>query len=419
MRPDNTPKPLARLIGLVRTGYDTLTATFDRSIRSGGYATINNGSSMMGIVDEKDPKKVYYTMTEADALRTGVQTVSVSSWQGYNVDPYDTSSYQQHTRQINFDVERSNPILLREEFDAKTNILTLTYNREVTLNINSGVFSATLVTPSDEIKPDNNITYTNIPSDDPKVIKLQIGNLTFFGNYTFNLDQYFVRDGFRNYGLPRSITISTSGGVNFELPGPYLVTQSTTNPSLIYIEFSSMLDVASAQNVRNYSIPGVTILSARLEKNTKNEGSTVVLTIADGTIDVTLERPLIINGVTGYSGNYAPLTDYRTQVLLKDNTKPNLLGVPKYDKARPTEIIFTFSEEIAGSMIVKVTQMGSSNYEIGNIVTISGNNVVITLNSLPMQNAPLKIDIIENKIVDLSGNQSAPMITQHVIMAAY
>jgi len=70
-------------------------------------------------------------------------------------------------------------------------------------------------------------------------------------------------------------------------------------------------------------------------------------------------------------------------------------------------------------MIVKVTQMGSSNYEIGNIVTISGNNVVITLNSLPMQNAPLKIDIIENKIVDLSGNQSAPMITQHVIMAAY
>lgn len=419
MRPDNTSKPQARLIGLVRTAYDTLTANFDRSIKSGGYATINNGSSMMGIVDEKNPKKVYYTIMEADAQKTGIQSVSVSGWQGYNVDPYDTTSYQQHTRNVSFDVERSNPILLREEFDPKTNILTLTYNREVTLTNIAGTFYASLVTVSDEIIPSNNITYTNILSDDPNVIKLQMSNLTLMGNYTFTLDQYFARDSFRNYGLPRTITISTSGGVDFELQGPYLVTQSATNPSLIYVEFSSMLDVASAQNVRNYSIPGATILSAKLEKNTKNEGSTVVLTIAEGTIDITLERPLIINGVTGYSGNYAPLTDHRTTVLLKDNKKPFFIGPPVFDKVKTTEIRLNFSEEIAGSMIVKVTQIGNYNYELGNTVTISGTDVVITLNSIPMQNAPLRIDIIENKIVDLSGNQSAPMNTQHVVMAAY
>ena len=419
MRPDNTPKPQASLIGLVRTAYDTLTANFDRSIRSGGYATISNGSSMMGIVDEKDPKKVYYTIIEADAQKTGLQSVSVSGWQGYNVDPYDTSSYQQHTRNVNFDVERSNPILIKEEFDPKTNILTLTYNRDVSPTNSVGTFYASLVTVSDEIRPSNNITYTNMSSDDPKVIKLQMSNLTLAGNYTFTLDQYFVRDSFRNYGLPRTITISTSGGVDFELQGPYLVTQSNANPSLIYIEFASMLDVASAQNVRNYSIPGVTILSARLEKNTKNEGATVVLTIADGTIDITLERPLIINGVTSYSGNYAPLTDYRTQVLLKDNTKPYFTGTPKFDKNSPTEIRLTFSEEITGSMIVNITQIGNYNNVMGNTVTISGTDVVITLNSLPPQNAPLRIDIIDNKIVDVSGNQSAAMNTQYVVMAAY
>lgn len=419
MRPDNTPKPQARLIGVVRTAYDTLTATFDRSIRLGGYATINNGATMMGIVDEKEPKRVHYTILEADAQRTGMQSVSLSGWQGYNVDPYDTTSYQQHTRNVNFDVERSNPILLREEFDAKSNILTLTYNREVTLSANSGIFTATLVTVSDEIIPNNNITYSNIPSDDPKVIKLQISNLTVLGNYTFNLEQYFARDSFRNYALPRSITISTSGGVDFELPGPYLVTQSATNPSLIYLEFNNMLDVASAQDVRNYSIPGVTILSAKLEKNTKVEGSTVVLTVAEGSIDITLERPLVINGVTGYSGNYAPLTDYRTTVLLKDNKKPYFIGPPVFDKVKTTEIRLSFSEEISGSMIVKVTQIGNYNFEIGNTVTISGSNVVITLNSIPIQNAPLRIDIIENKIVDLNGNQSAPINPQHVVMATY
>lgn len=419
MRTDNTPKPQAKLIMIVRTAYNTLTATFDRSIRSGGYATISNGSTMLGEVDTNDPKKVYYTINEADALKVGVQTVSLSGWQGYNVDPYDTTSYQQHTRSVPFDVEKSNPILIKDEFDPETNILTLTYNRDVVLTNNSGVFNATLVTVSDEIRPNNNITYTGMTSNDPKVIKLQLGNLTLLGNYTFTLDQYFVRDSFRNYGLSRPITFSNSGGVNVELPGPHIVAQSTTNPSQIYLEFSTMLDVASAVDIRNYSIPGVTILSAKLEKNTKNEGSTVVLTVAEGSINITLERPLIINGVTGYSGNYAPLTDHRVNVLLKDNMKPYFISPPVYDKNKLNEIRLTFSEEITGSMIVKVTQLGNYNFEIGNTVTVSGTNVVITLNSVPDRNTPLKINIIENKIVDLSGNQSTPMNSEHVVVAAY
>lgn len=421
LQTDNTPKPQARLIGVTRTGYNTLTATFDRAIRFGGYATINNGVTMVGMVDEKDPKMVHYTMiSEADAQRTGMQTISITGWQGaYNVNPNDTTSYQHHTRPVNFDVERSNPILLKDEFDPETSVLTLTYNREVTLSANTGTFNATVVSLSNEIRPNNNINYVKLASDDPKVIRLQMSNMTLIGNYSFTLDQYFVSDSFRNYALPRPISIDNSGGSSNEFPGPYLVTQSTTNPSEIYVEFMNMLDVASATDARNYSIPGVTILSARLEKNTKNDGSTVVLTVADGSINVTLERPLVINRITDYNGNYSPLVDHRTNVLLKDNMKPYFINPPIFDRNRPNEIKLTFSEEISGTMKVRVTQIGPYSYEIGNNVEVSGNSVVITLNSQPENNSSLKIDILENKIVDLSGNQSAPMVTQLMVRATY
>ena len=59
------------------------------------------------------------------------QTVSVSSWQSYNVDPKDTASYQQHNRQLTLMLIESNPMLVSHEFDGATGILTLTYNKEV------------------------------------------------------------------------------------------------------------------------------------------------------------------------------------------------------------------------------------------------------------------------------------------------
>ncbi len=419
LRTDNTPKPQARLLTIVRTGYNTLTATFDRSIEFAGYGSITNGSILTGVVDTRNPRQAHYTMLDSDAQKTGSQTISLSGWQGYNVDPKDTTSYQTHTRTVNFDVDKSSPYRVSYDFDPETSVLTLVYNKEVTLTNSTGIFNATLVTVTDEIRPNNSITYTAMTSDDPKVIKLKIGNMTLLGNYTFTLDQFFVRDNFRNYAIASSITLNNSTGVDLELPGPYLVAQSSTNPSQIFLEFANMLDVSSAQDVRNYSIPGVTIINARLEKNTKNEGATVVLTVADGSIDITLDRPLVINGVTSYSGVYGPIVDHTVTVHLKDNKKPYFIEPAVFDKNKMNEIRLTFSEEIEGSMTVRVTQLGSYNYEIGNTVTVSGTNVIISLNSIPDRNSYLRIEIISNNIVDLSGNQSAPMNSQLGVAAVY
>lgn len=417
LRTDNTPKPQAKLLTVLRTGYYTLTATFDRSIQFGGYASLEFGSTMMGEVDSKNPKMVHYTLNEVDAQKTGRQTVTITGWDGYNVDPKDTSAYQPNSRTVNFDVEKTGPNLIKQEFDPATNILTLTYNKDVSLNSNTGMFTASIVTISEEIMQ-TSITYTGLASNDPKELKLKLGNMPYIGTYTFTLDQYFVVDNFRNYGIARTVSINNAVGQDIELPGPYMAAQSTTNLSQIYLEFEYRLDVASAQDIRNYTIPGVQIISAQVIKNTNDSGATVVLTVTEGAIDISLPRPIIINGVKSYSGNFAPITDFEIIVDLKDNKRPTFISPVTFDRTKTDEIVLRFSENIAGTMEVKVTNV-QYNYEIGNTVTIEGNNVIIKLDYPPERNTELRINILRNEIVDLSGNQVGPMASQYTVVAAY
>lgn len=412
---DNTPKPMAKLISIQRTSYLTLTATFDRAIEFGGQARIDNGMMMIGVVDDNDLMKVHFTLTEADALKTGVQNVSISSWRSYNVDPKDVSSYQPQVKPVSFDVDKSSPYLLANDFDPVTNILTLTYNKDVTLVLNSGTFNASLITMNDEKWPNNSITYKKMASDDPKVIKLLLGNMTLFGTYTFTLEKFFVMDSYRNYGLPNTISINNAEGIHLELPGPLTIVQSSTNE--IYITFADMLDEASATDVRNYYISGVEILYATLPMNNKSKGAMVVLTLADDSIDVTIDRKITINGVKNYSGTLAPISDYERIITLKENVKPYFVEPPVYRSNNGQgEIRLSFSEPIKGSMRVKVTQMGTYTYDIANVVTIIDNTAIITLLSSPMPNSYLQIDILENNVVDLNDNQSRPMKDRYAVV---
>ncbi|MBH1939276.1 hypothetical protein I5677_00045 [Mobilitalea sibirica] len=417
---DTAPKPQARPIMILRTSYNTITATFDRAIQQPGWARLNNGSTLYGTVDEKDNKKVNYALTDADATLTGIQTVSIGYWNSYNVTPTDTYAQQMHSfSSVNFSVDKTNPVLLTSVFDPETNVLTLTYNKEVTLTANSGIFSSILVTITDEIRSGTNITYTKMESAESNVIKLLMGNMTLSGNYTFTIEQGFVQDNFRNLSLSRSITISNTGGTTNELPGPYAIIQSTTNLSQIYLEFANMLDVTSAQTVANYSIPGVVILTAQVTKNTKDNGATVLLTVADGSIDVTVERPVSISGVKGYNGSFSEIVEYTTTVELKDNKKPIMIDQPVFDKNAMNVIRLNFNEPIQGDMDVKVTQIGTYPIEYTSTVSVSGNSVYITLGSVPGNNTYLRIEILENNITDMSGNQSANIQTQLGVMVSY
>jgi hypothetical protein len=405
LRADNTLKSQAVPLYVARTGYNTLTATFSRSLSYPGYLQVKNGYMITGVIDSTDRKKVNYTINDVDAGLTGNNEVRLSMWNSYNVITTDSSAQVGKTFIADFTIDKSNPILVSCEFDVPTSTLILTYNKEVALANAAGVITTTLDTITDDIRDDTNINYTKIADEaNKKVVKLKISNMSILGSYTFTLENGFVTDVFKNPSLIRTVSISNSTGTSTELPAPYSITQSASNLSQISIDFAAKLDKASAENASNYAIPGVSILSARLKNNTADSGATVLLTVADGTIDATVERPVKINGVMGYNSSYSAIKDFSKMVLLKDNKKPFLMEPLVFDKTTRNAIKMNFSEQITGSLVVKVTLISNPSFIFSNTVTVNGNAAYITLESIPANGTGLKIEVVNNTLTDASGN---------------
>ncbi len=415
LRTDSTAKAQAVPISVVRTGYNTLKATFTRSLSYAGFLQVNNGSMMEGVIDASDPKNVVYTINETDAALSGTVEIRLSLWDSYNVKPTDTAALTGWTRKINFTVDKSNPVLISYEFDATTSTLALTYNKEVTTALASGVITTTLTTITDDIRSGTNINYTRMDnSNDKKTINLKLSNVSALGTYSFILENGFVVDSYKNPSLARPISFNnTKGNSSSELPAPYEITQSDTNLSQISIQFANKLDKASAELVGNYTIPGVPVLSATLTRNTP-DGATVLLTVADGGIDATVERPVKISGVKGYNGSYSAMTEFTMMVPLKDNKKPTMVGSPVFDRNTLTGIQLNFSEEITGQLTLRISNISNSAITYGNTVTVSGNTAYISLDYIPDKGTGLKIEVLNNSLIDANGNKAVMNSTMFV-----
>jgi len=416
LRTDTTPKAQARPLSVTRTAYNTITATFNRAIKEPGWASINGGPDVLGVVDEKDNRKVHYPISESDAQLTGAVKVEIGYWDSYNVIETDNYADKMRSFTVNFTADKTSPVLLEYVFNSETKVLTLKFNEAVKLDMKEGIFNTKLVTINDDIISDTHITYKEIASDDEKVINLKIDNMTLLGKYTFTLEKGFIVDNFRNMNLSRTITISNATGTSNELPGPYSIVQSSTNNNEIIIKFHNKLDVASAENKDNYSIPGVKILSAMVVDNTA-DGATVILTVQEGTIDVSIERPITIKGVMGYNGSYTPISLYTTTVDLKENKAPTVNSVT-FDKTDYT-VKMTFNEKIQGSIIADIRQIGGvNNIEFGNTAVVDGYNVIFTLDTIPDANSGLRINILSHDITDENLNM-ATLQSTYVVTVSY
>ena len=402
VRTDSTQKPQAVPISIVRTSYNVLTANFSRGIQTHvpGSIQINGGSTYYGVVDPDNNKKVNYTISDADASLIGIINVTISGWSSYNVISTDVSAYTPRSFQVNFTTDSTQPIITTYEFDATTSTLKLVCTEKVQLAADTGIIVASVRTLSDETLYGTNVNYTKVTTTDAEnIIQLKLTNMTSVGTYTFNIEPGFITDGFKNKNVQKNVVISNTSGSSTELPGPFQVHQSTTNPNEIYVEFANMIDYASAQNINNYKITGVTITSAQVIKNSKENGATVVLTVPDGAIDFTVDRPVRISGVMGYGGSYTAITGFTTNVTLKENKRPSYAGI-SYTYGT---IQLRFTEEIKGSMTVKVTVLNTGE-EIPCTVNVSGNNVVITPSYTPANGTQLRIQILSNSITDTSDN---------------
>ncbi|MDD3172261.1 MAG: hypothetical protein PHF63_01105 [Herbinix sp.] len=418
LRTDTSPRPQAKYLYMTRTSYNTITATFDRAIKTGGWIQISGGTTINGVVDVANNKKVNYTISDAEAQYTGVKQVSICNWNSYNVISTDTSASSMYTYSLDFTTEKVNPYCTYA-FDASTGILTLTYNESVNITTVGGTFSSIFTSTSDDIRPGTNITYTNVShTDGNNIIKLKLSNMSLIGNYTFTLEAGFVKDYFKNFSLSYTITIGNSSGTSAELPAPYMITQSTTDLNEIDLYFANKLDTVSAQTASNYTITGVTILKAELVSNS-SDGAIVKLTVADNSIEVTVGRPITVTGVKGYNNSYTAITSYQTTIELKENKKPYYISTT-FDTTTKNGIKLLFSEQVTGSLVVKVTQtIYGITTDCTNVVTINSNYAYISLVPVPTNGAYLKVEIISNGIKDLSGNAVVPMSTILGTTASY
>lgn len=88
---DTTLKPQAVLKSLERVDANTITATYDRPIKTPGTLIIN-AEYITGTVNLTNPMKVDYILTATSSQLTGYYEVRIGLWNSYNVLPGDISA---------------------------------------------------------------------------------------------------------------------------------------------------------------------------------------------------------------------------------------------------------------------------------------------------------------------------------------
>lgn len=407
LQTDTSSKSQARLINLERTGYNTLTATFSRAISYGGYVTLSNGDFIFGNVDATDPKKVNYTLSDASAVLNGRQEVSISGWDSYNVNPNDDTASKVTKRTVNFTLDNTLPVLTNSLLEVFTEngidsyVLTLTYNKNITLVSGTGSLSAKIVTTDNDIIPGRILYYTGISKDAKVTLILDKTQLTESGVYTITIPEDFVRDTYGNKNAARIISVQKTASVASNLSAPRAIVQDSDNPSVINVYFDRKLDMASAQNVNNYSITGTgtTVISAELTENSPT-GATVKLTLNPGCLTASTLYPITISGIRGYQDSYSEMEKYQQLISLKENKAPQITGI-KY--IYPLVIEVSFDEVITGTASFQVIQGSSDLYSLA---SISGNKIIINLKTTPTLNSNMLLSPnLNNVITDLCGNK--------------
>jgi|GEM_PF-293064 len=400
---NTAPMPQARPISIVRSSYDTLTATFTRAIRVPGNINIHNGGFYVGKVNPDNNKQVIYTIYDYDASLTGVQKVSIGFWDSYNVRPEDDSAKKYYDFNVNFTVEKVRPVLTSYKFSNDHRILTLTYSEAVRMFSNYGSLEYAMTSYKySDLR--GYLEYSVISVVD-NVVELALKNMTLYGNYSFTLPEGFVFDNYRNQSFNSPITLYNVSGEIGEnkLAEPYSIYQSNVNNSIIYIEFADRLDVASALDVDNYRISTGEIEEIKLIRNNM-DGATIQLKMVKGSIAANGKYNIRISGIKGFNGSYTEMDEYTGEINLVENADPQLKSVV-YDPAQMDTIKLVFTENIQGYINVSI-QERDTGYSIGNSVTVAGDTVTITMDRVPADGTHIVIYVLDNRISDLNGNES-------------
>ncbi|NNU83845.1 S-layer protein [Geobacillus sp. BMUD] len=363
----DTTKPVVQSIEAVNT--KTVKVTFSEKLS--GNPTIKIGGQTASV--SVDSTGLVYTATLASALSEGVYAVEVSGYQDLAGNTGDA-----YTKVVQLKADNTAPKFVSSQVVKIDGVehLVLTFDEEVTTGSNITVVQAndkyidennvlksvntTLTTTSDNFK-------LYLPTDGKsKSVALNISSLPK-GTYTVTLPNGLVSDLAGNsYAERKQITfvrgsdsLTTKPALDASFDGNGV--QAVNNNELVFA-FTQNLD-ASALNLSNFNINGLTVTKAVFDGDTKH----IRVTLAPGANTWTGTHVITISNIKNTSG--LVMDTVTVNEFMKENVAPTFTAT----LTSADVIRVDFSEPVANATISSA--LSSNNFTVkvdGNVVNVAG-----------------------------------------------
>lgn len=401
---NTTNKVEAKCTQIYRNG-KSLVAIFDQSLQTAGTATVN-GMTLTGIVNPDNKKTGIYYMEEGGLQGlSGTQSVTVNGFSVFS----STAANNTYTASVNFNQAGTTPEVKSAVFTSKTvngvkkTILQLTFDKSVKVEIASGNLSANVVTDG-TVGTTNSYAYT--AAVDGAVVSLELTG-TFIGGstYNFTIPSGMVTDYYHNANNQKTVSAKKDASDSTALPGPVHIQLSSSNKKLVYVTFNTMVDMASAQTVGNYTISGLTITNATLVANTAGSPAVVELTLSTELSNLGVPYQVTIKNILGYKGEYSAMNEYKELITLGQNQTFDV--VEKVVYSGENKVILSFSSNVNAGSKVNYQFMGQGNkaYTLKGSPVIKDNTITFVFNETFVQGQTITFTpASDNEIFDANKN---------------
>ncbi|WP_279627612.1 S-layer protein [Geobacillus thermocatenulatus] len=362
----DTTKPTVQNIEAVNT--KTVKVTFSEKLLSNPTIKIGGQTASVSV----DSTGLVYTATLANALSEGVYAVEVSDYKDLAGNAGDT-----YTKVVQLKADTTAPKFVSSQVVKIDGVehLVLTFDEEVTTGSN-----VTIVQTSDKYIDENNVlkqvgtslTTTSdnfklyLPTDGKsKSVALNISSLPK-GTYTVTLPKGLVSDLAGNSYAERkqitfvrgsdSLTTKPALDTNYDANG----VKADNNNELVFA-FTQNLD-ASALNLSNFNINGLTVTKAVFDVDTKH----IRVTLAPGANTWTGTHVITISNIKNTSG--LVMDTVTVSEFMKENVAPTFTAT----LTSADVIRVDFSEPVANATIN--SPLSANNFTVkvdGNVVTVS------------------------------------------------
>ncbi|WP_290770047.1 MULTISPECIES: hypothetical protein [Exiguobacterium] len=352
-------------------------------------AVVTVSGAVVNPAYELDSTGTVATFT-TDATAAGVRTVAVTQAK----DLAGNGLTAAYSKVVQFSEDNVAPGYVKHEVktEGSDRYLVISFNEKLgTIN---GTVSGSYV-DADNITRSTSASFFGSPllSDDEMSVKVPLTADAVAGNYTLNLPTNFVEDASANTNgsAARSISFSLGNVVDTTKPevsvfaqhkasevttGGLLAADSlTANNNKVTVKFDRAVTAATALNVSNYSIDGVS--SPFTSAIFKGNAQTVELTLRDGAITTNGTRNFSIRNVATSTGSVMEVKNASYSFV--ENVRATVTSARVLSA---TQIEVTLSEaldETTDGGDFEIFQNGSTTPLVETSEVATGNKVVITV----------------------------------------